>query len=392
MVEGPSIKPFAFDWGNNFHLIPYDKNNTSKPISLEDLTSSNEEVALYFCNHRTLLDQQSDKSKTMHQGEEFYALSKIGPYTFAPFIVAARDNSNFCSSVINPVITPWGEVKHAICVKHTIIISQDVDKNFITEDESHYINAILNSSIVHAYIHATFKTNGFSLKKSNLCIPKFDATNELHMQLVNMSKTASKPENEELRTSISDQASTIYVEVCKEFKNRKRVKLCTLELEEEPLSLVAEPNAFEYYSWSNFDKKIVNIVGGDKTILVGCYKNKKHLDWILDKNIYNIRLGNRQGSVDEGLPCINNASLLVLYNSTNASKLSVYRIKSHKIMSGDELKQLNYPKKRTGKQYMTFEIEAIDDYAEDLQRNHLIESLIVNIPDYVKGTPVFLEP
>ena len=158
------------------------------------------------------------------------------------------------------------------------------------------------------------------------------------------------------------------------------------------MSLVAEPNAFEYYSWSNFDKKIVNIVGGDKTILVGCYKNKKHLDWILDKNIYNIRLGNRQGSVDEGLPCINNASLLVLYNSTNASKLSAFRIKSHKIMSGDELKLLNYPKKRTGKQYMTFEIEAIDDYAEDLQRNHLIENLIVNIPDYVKGTPVFLEP
>lgn len=61
-------------------------------------------------------------------------------------------------------------------------------------------------------------------------------------------------------------------------------------------------------------------------------------------------------------------------------------------MSGDELKLLNYPKKRTGKQYMTFEIEAIDDYAEDLQRNHLIENLIVNIPDYVKGTPVFLEP
>lgn len=119
------------------------------------------------------------------------------------------------------------------------------------------------------------------------------------MQLVNMSKTASKPENEEVRTSISDQASAIYVEVCKEFKNRKPVKLYTLELEEEPLSLVAEPNAFEYYSWSHLDKKIVNIVGGDKTILVGCYKNKKHLDWILDKNIYNIRLGNRRGSVDE---------------------------------------------------------------------------------------------
>ena len=116
------------------------------------------------------------------------------------------------------------------------------------------------------------------------------------------------------------------------------------------------------------------------------------MEWILNNNIYNIRLGNRQGSVCEDLPCINNASLLVLYYSTNASKLSVYRIKSHKIMSGDELKELKYPKKRTGNQYITFEIESIDDYAEELKRNHLIENLIVNIPDHIKGTPVFLEP
>ena len=96
--------------------------------------------------------------------------------------------------------------------------------------------------------------------------------------------------------------------------------------------------------------------------------------------------------MDEDLPSLNNVSLLVLYNSTNVSKLSVYRIMSHKVMSGDDLKRLNYPKKRTGKQYMTFEIDPIDDFAEELKRNHLIENLIVNIPGYVKGTPVFLEP
>jgi len=61
-------------------------------------------------------------------------------------------------------------------------------------------------------------------------------------------------------------------------------------------------------------------------------------------------------------------------------------------MSGDELKQLNYPKKRLGKQYMIFNIESIEDYAEEFKQNHLIENLIVNIPGHVKGTPVFLEP
>ena len=59
-----------------------------------------------------------------------------------------------------------------------------------------------------------------------------------------MSKIASKPENEEKRASISDQASAIYVKVCKEFKNKKPVKVHKFKLEEEPLSLVAEPNEF----------------------------------------------------------------------------------------------------------------------------------------------------
>ena len=239
MVEGPAIKPFTFDWGNNYHLIPYKREDTSKPISLDELTKENPEVAVYLCNHRSLLEQQSDKSKTMHQGEEFYALSKIGQYTFAPYIVAARDNSNFCSSVINPVMTPWGEVKHAICVKHTIIISQDVDGNFITEEESHYINAILNSSIVHSYIHSTFKTNGFSLKKSNLCIPKFDNTNRIHNRLVILSKYASLKKNEVKRERVSELTSKLYVMACEELKTT-RVALTYEFPKYDPINIAAE--------------------------------------------------------------------------------------------------------------------------------------------------------
>lgn len=219
MVEGPAITPYSVNWDNNFHIIPYNQDNTSLPIPLDKLLESNEELATYFCKHKELLEQQSDKSKNMHRGKEFYALSKIGPYTFAPFIVAARDNSNFCSSVIRPVHTPWGELKQAICVKHTIIISQDIKRNFISEDESHYINAILNSTIVRSYIHATFKTNGFSLKKSNLCMPKFDSSNRLHSRLAILSRIATLPQNAEKRERISDLSSYIYIQVCTEYKS-----------------------------------------------------------------------------------------------------------------------------------------------------------------------------
>ena len=219
MVEGPSVKPFSFNCGNNYHVIPYKKDKTDTPITLLDLLRSNHELAEYFCSHRHLLDQQSEKSKSMHRGDEFYALSKIGPYTFAPNIVAARDNSYFCASVITPVMTPWGERKHAVCVKHTIIISQDTEGNFISETEAHYINAILNSDIVHSYIHSTFKTNGFSLNKSNLFIPKFDRNNRFHTRLAILSRYASLESNESQRPRVMKTASDIYVRMCVEMKS-----------------------------------------------------------------------------------------------------------------------------------------------------------------------------
>lgn len=214
MLEGPSIKPFSYSCDNQFHIIPYDRSNLKKPVSLSKLATTDQNLAIYFSSHKNIMDQQSEKSKLMHCGEEFYALSKIGAYTFAPYIVAARDNSNFCSCVVGPTLTPWNESKHTICVKHTIIISQDVEGRFITLDEAHFINGILNSEIVHDYIHSTFKTNGFSLNKSHLFIPKYNPRNKLHKKLVALSKKTSK--RPDTYNSVKTQLSDIYLEICKE--------------------------------------------------------------------------------------------------------------------------------------------------------------------------------
>lgn len=212
MLEGPNIKPFEYDCGNNFHIIPYSEKSPKVPLSINYLIDNAANLATYFANHRDLLDMQSEKSKSMHLGEAFYALSKIGPYTFAPYIVAARDNSKFCATVVKPSITPWGETKTTICVKHTIIISQDKQKNFISEDEAYYINGVLNSSIVVQYIHNTFKTNGFSLNKSNLFLPKFQAGNPLFDEIVKLSKEATI--NPSVRAANIELLSAAYVELC----------------------------------------------------------------------------------------------------------------------------------------------------------------------------------
>ena len=160
------------------------------------------------------MDKQSDKSKGMRLGDDFYALSKLGEYTFAPYIVAARDNTKFCATVVRQTITPWGEKKQTICVKHNMIISQRQDKTFITADEAYYICGILNSDVVVEYMHSTFKKNGFSLNKAQFALPVYDAKNRLHQNIVKLSREASATDDNVRIIAICSEISELYLKMC----------------------------------------------------------------------------------------------------------------------------------------------------------------------------------
>ena len=154
--------------------------------------------------------------------------------------------------------------------------------------------------------------------------------------------------------------------------------------------LAAEP--FECYKWNHFDQGIIDFFGEDKTILIGCYKGKKHFDWIRAHSTYNIRLGKTKGSVEEKRDLFGNASLLVLYEHGKLNKLSAYKIVSHQEMSKEELLDMDYPKKNPRKSYMTFSIVPFEMDLSFLVEHHLIERLVELNADNAKGTPVFIEP
>ncbi len=160
--------------------------------------------------------------------------------------------------------------------------------------------------------------------------------------------------------------------------------------EEEGTVMAAEP--FECYKWNRFDQDIIDFFGGDKTILVGCYKGKKYLEWILSNHIYNVRLGKTKGSMEENKKLFGQTSLLVLYEHGKPHKLSAYRIISNKEMGKDELISLGYPNPKPRKSYMTFRISPLDMDLSFLVDQNLIERLIEINPDNEKGTPVFIEP
>ena len=160
--------------------------------------------------------------------------------------------------------------------------------------------------------------------------------------------------------------------------------------ERDGMMKAAEP--FECYKWSRFDKSIIDFFGGDKTILVGCTKNKKQKEWILSNNIYNVRLGKTKGSMEEHREMFSRTSILVLYEFGKPDKLAAYTIVGHKEMNKEELKALDYPNKNPRKNYMTFNIVSLDIDLSLIEKQRLIEKLIEINPDNAKGTPVFIEP
>lgn len=160
--------------------------------------------------------------------------------------------------------------------------------------------------------------------------------------------------------------------------------------EEDGLMIAAEP--FECYKWNRFDQSIIDFFGGDKTVLVGCYKGKKYLEWILSNQIYNVRLGKTKGSMEENRELFSQTSLLVLYELGNPNKLSAFKITNNKEMGKDELINLGYPNPKPRKNYMTFSISPLEMDLSLIANLRLIEKLIEINSENEKGTPVFIEP
>lgn len=160
--------------------------------------------------------------------------------------------------------------------------------------------------------------------------------------------------------------------------------------DESGVLLVAEP--YECYKWNPFDQDFINFFGDDKTILLGCHKNMRHLEWIQGQGIYNIRLGRRKGTMSGKSALFEKTSHLVLYDLHHPTKVQVFNIESCCEMSGQQLKELGYPTQRPGKSYMTFKLSSSSLDITQLNKLRLIERLSEEHPDHVKGAPVFLEP
>ena len=188
LIKGTQIDQFHIKETEFYVPFPYE-NDSRSPIELSVLTKKSKLLAKFFQRNRAVIDNQTAYDKRII-GEknftEFYALARVGKYTYSDYAVCYRDNTRWCAAVSSPIKTPWGSTKQPLFQNHAASITQRSDGNFISEDEAHYICAIFNSSYAKKFIESSSDSRTYKIKPP-LKIPTYDETKKEHSALSNLS-------------------------------------------------------------------------------------------------------------------------------------------------------------------------------------------------------------
>lgn len=125
-----------------------------------------------------------------------------------------------------------------------------------------------------------------------------------------------------------------------------------------------------------------------RSVLVGCYKNIKHKKWILQHNLYNVRLGNRKGALGEEQ--LKDLQTLLLYQKSLPSVNSTYTLAHGRIMTGAELIELGYPGEHKDALYYIYEITPLAGVKFDIHA--IMDETQKNLSKpYIVGTPIIIK-
>ena len=146
-----------------------------------------------------LLSRGSRTVRELAERTAFYAMYGIGKYTVARYkVVWKRMASDLIASVISQTKTEFGW-KTLIPTDTTSLIATD------TEEEAHYICAVLNSMSVGRFVKsysAAGRGFGSPSVMEHIGIPKFDNTNKLHKKISELSITLHRLKTKEEKLKV----------------------------------------------------------------------------------------------------------------------------------------------------------------------------------------------
>ncbi len=191
MIKGKDIMPFHAEVSDYIVPFPYKKENPQVPINSKELRKVAPHLAKYYQDNKKILEAQTGYSDSIigKSNAEYYALARVGAYSYAKYYVTMRDNTLWAAAVVTEIDTDWGGKKRPVFQNHAISICEDSNGNYISLNEAHYICGILNAPIVAQYMMTSSDSRSFPIRP-RIYIPKYDKTNPMHQKMVRLSKFA----------------------------------------------------------------------------------------------------------------------------------------------------------------------------------------------------------
>jgi len=186
-IRGRDIQKWYISDEFGWTIIPHTEDG--RPINEHEMKLKYPEAYEYFKNFEAQLKKRTIKP-FLGRGPKtpFYRLDNIGPYTFDKYKVVwkpiAGAITGKATSFASAVLGPSGDVIYV--PDHSVMFV-----SFKTEQESCYVNSILNSSIfLFAVASSTYEISGYGHVIRYVNIPEFDPTKSVHKKLAEMSKKA----------------------------------------------------------------------------------------------------------------------------------------------------------------------------------------------------------
>jgi len=215
LIKGVDIQPFHVSITGNIVPFPYDSCQPRTPIEITELTKRAPRMARYYQDHKELMVAQTGyNERIIGRASEFYALARVGTYSFAEHFVAFRDNTKWGAAVISNIETSWGGMKRPMFQNHAVSICQDTNGDFITLDEAHYICGILNSPTASQYIVQSSDSRSYPIRP-RIKIPKFNPKNKAHKKIAALSKKAhDNYDDPNIIARILRELDELYLQIC----------------------------------------------------------------------------------------------------------------------------------------------------------------------------------
>jgi len=190
LIQGRNVKKWYASPEDYHIIVPHDQKD-GKPLDESTLKVSYSKSYSFLLSYKKELEDRAIH-KLWGKTRPFYSLYDIGDYTFRPYRVMWKEIAGKISgkgSFTVAVLAPYDINSH----RQKIVIP-DHKLMFVPcdqKDEAHYIASVLNSSISQLVVASyTVETTMDTHITNHVYIPKFDAKNEIHLKLSELSKKA----------------------------------------------------------------------------------------------------------------------------------------------------------------------------------------------------------